>query len=70
MRPETKDALALAGKSVLVVLGGVLVSAAAVDLAVDGWSGQAGAYLAVGLLLAGAPLALAFRSSLRAGRAP
>ena len=68
VRPEAKEGLALVGKSLLVVVGGVVTSAAAVDLVVDGFSARGLAYLAVGLALAGAPLALAFRDAARAGR--
>lgn len=69
MRPETKENLALAGKSVLLILGGIVASAAAVDLVVEGLRARTLAYLVVGLALAGVPLALAFRDAARAARA-
>lgn len=56
------------GKSVLVVLGGVLVTAALVDLVVDGWSVRGGLVLVMGLLLGVPPIALAFREAVRAAR--
>ena len=70
MRPETREHLALVGKSVLVVLGGILASAGLVDVVVDGAGVENVAYLVAGLLLAGVPLLFAFRSAARAGRAP
>lgn len=67
---EVRDRFALVGKSILVILGGILVSAAAVDLIVAGWSLRAAGTLGVGLLFAGVPLGLAFRDAVRAGRGP
>lgn len=69
MRPETREGLALVGKSLLVIVGGILASAAAVDLVVAGAHPGNVLYLAAGLVLAGVPLALAFRDAVRAGRA-
>lgn len=68
MRETTRDNLALVGKSVVFVLGGVMVVSAAVELAVAGWSPAAGSFLVAGLVLCGAPLALAFRDAVRAAR--
>ena len=70
MRAGVKDGLFLAGKTVLVLLGGILVSAATVDLAVEGFGVQAAIYLLAGLLLAGVPLGLAFRDAARHARPP
>lgn len=68
MRPETRDHLALVGKSVLVAIGLVLVASAAVDVAVDGWAPASGITLLVGLLFMGFPLASAFSQAVRAAR--
>lgn len=65
MRQETKEWLLLMGKSILLILGGILTVAALVDLAVVGPNARALLVLAVGLLLAVPPLAFAFRDSLR-----
>lgn len=69
MRPGTKENLALAAKSVLLILGGIIASAAAVDLVVAGVRATTVGYLFAGLALAGLPLAFAFRDAVRgAGR--
>lgn len=68
MRQETKETLALWGKSLLMILGGILVSAATVDLVVTGFTPRGLAYLVAGLALAGLPLGLAFRDAVRHGR--
>lgn len=68
MREDQKDWLLLMGKSMLFVLGGVLVVAGLVDLVVAGPNLRAGSVLAVGLLLSVPPLALAFRDAVRAAR--
>lgn len=68
MRQETKDNLALAGKSLLVIVGGLLVVAATVDLVVGGPRLRDLAYLLVGLLLSVPPVAFAFLDALKAGR--
>lgn len=68
MRQETVEWLLLIGKSVLFVLGGILVMASLVDLVVDGPSVLAFGVLALGLLLALPPLGFAFRDALREAR--
>ena len=68
MQEAARDSLALVGKSVVFVLGGVMVVSALVEVAVAGWSLRAGGFLIVGLALCGAPLALAFRDAVRAAR--
>ena len=65
MRPEARDWLFLIGKSILVILGGILGVAALVDLAVSGPNQRAFLVLAVGTLLGVPPLALAFRDAVR-----
>ena len=68
MRAEVKDWIFLMGKSVLLVLGGILVVAALVDIAVIGWNLRATLVLLVGLVLSVPPLAFAFRDALREAR--
>jgi hypothetical protein len=80
VRQETKDWLALIGKSILLVLGGILVLAALVDLAVGEPAFRRGEgalatfeqspalVLLLGLALALPPLGLAFRDALREAR--
>lgn len=68
MQEATRDNLLLVGKSLLFVLGGVMVVSAVVELGVAGWSLRAGGFLVVGLALCGTPLALAFRDAVRAAR--
>jgi hypothetical protein len=68
VREATRDNLVLVGKSLVFVLGGVMVVSALVELGVAGWSLRAGAFLAAGLALCGTPLALAFRDAVRAAR--
>lgn len=69
-RREIRDYLVLMAKSVLVILGGILIMAGLVDLVVDGPDGRNLGALGVGLLLAVPPVAFAFREAVRAGRAP
>ena len=69
MRAEVKDWLFLIGKSILVVVGGILLTAALVDLSVTGFNTTAVLVLVVGALLALPPIALAFRDALREARA-
>jgi hypothetical protein len=68
VREDLKDWLLLMGKSVLFVLGGILVVAGLVDLVVAGLNLRAGLVLLAGLLLGVPPLALAFRDAVRAAR--
>lgn len=68
VRQDLKDWLVLMGKSVLFVLGGVLMLAGLVDLVVDGFSLLALGILLLGLALGVPPLALAFRDALREAR--
>jgi len=65
VRAETRETLALAGKTILFSLGGLLVVAALVDLVVGGLSWTAAGVLATGLVLAGLPLGFALRDALR-----
>jgi hypothetical protein len=69
VRAETKETLLLGAKTVLFSLGGLLVVASLVDLVVTGPNWTAAGVLALGLLLAGPPLGLAFRDALRHARA-
>lgn len=55
----------LVGKSILLVLGGILAIAALVELSVGGWSVKAAIYLVVGLALVGYPLGTSFRDAIR-----
>ncbi|MFA5860393.1 MAG: hypothetical protein WDA16_01730 [Candidatus Thermoplasmatota archaeon] len=68
MRAETKESIALVGKSVLLVLGGTISVAALVELGVGGPGVRAFVYLVAGLALAIPPLALSFRDAVRAKR--
>jgi len=68
MRDEVRDWLLLMGKSVLAVIGAILVVAALVDLVVAGWSLRTAAVLAVGLAMCVPPVAFAFRDALREAR--
>lgn len=63
MRQEVKDWILLLGKSLLLVLGGILFLAGLVDLVVDGPDRLNLLVLAMGLLLAVPPLAFAFRDA-------
>lgn len=65
-RQEIVDWILLMGKSVLLVVGGILVVAGLVDLVVAGWNLRASVVLLVGLALAVPPLAFAFRDAVRA----
>lgn len=65
MRAEVRDWLFLMGKSVLLVVGGILVVAALVDLVVVGWNLRATLVLLLGLALAVPPLAFAFLDALK-----
>ena len=65
MRKEVRDWLFLMGKSVLLVIGAILVVAGLVDLAVIGWNTRAALVLLVGLALSVPPLGFAFRDALR-----
>lgn len=67
-RQEIVDWILLMGKSVLLVVGGILVVAGLVDLVVAGWNLRAGIVLLVGLALAVPPLAFAFRDAVAATR--
>lgn len=68
MRETTRDNLALVGKSLVFVLGGVMVVSSIVELGVAGWSLRAAGFLGAGLLLCGVPLVIAFRDAARAAR--
>lgn len=68
MRAEVRDWILLLGKSVLVVVGGILVVAALVDLVVAGPSVRTLVVLAVGLAFAVPPMAFAFRDALAEAR--
>lgn len=65
---ERRDWLFLMGKTLVLIVGSVLVVAALVDLVVDGWSWGTVSVLLVGLALAVPPIALAFRDALREAR--
>lgn len=65
MRAEVRDWLLLMGKSALLVVGGILVVAALVDLVVVGWNLRATLVLLLGLALAVPPLAFAFLDALK-----
>ena len=68
MRDDVKEWLLLMGKSLLLILGGLMVVAGLVDLVVVGFNLRAGLVLAAGLLLAVPPLAFAFRDAVRDAR--
>ena len=68
MQAETKEWLLLTGKTLLLVIGGVLTVAALVELVVDGYSHVGAIVLAVGLALAVPPLAFAFRDAVGEAR--
>lgn len=68
MRQEVKDWIFLMGKSILVIVGGILFVGGLVDLVVDGYSHLAAGVLLLGLLIAVPPVALAFRDALREAR--
>lgn len=80
MREEVRDWIFLIGKTLLFVVGGLLVVAALVELAVGGpwfvrgetatetFEKSAGLVLLAGLLLAIPPLAFAFRDAWREAR--
>lgn len=68
VREEVREWLLLMGKSVVFVVGGVLVMAGAVDLAVDGPGWLAAGVLLVGLLFTVPFLYFAFRDAVRDAR--
>lgn len=68
VREDLRDWLLLMGKSVLMVIGGILVLGGLVDVIVLRGSLRGAAALAVGLLLAVPPLAFAFRDAAREAR--
>lgn len=68
MRQEAKEWLLLVGKSILLVVGGILVVAALVELFVGGFSLLVLGVLAMGLALAVPPLAFAWLDALREAR--
>lgn len=68
MRQDVKDWILLMGKSMLLIVGGILFVAGLVDLVVDGYSHLAAGVLALGLLLTVPPLAFAFRDALGEAR--
>ena len=65
MREEVREWLFLMGKSILLVVGGILVVAGLVDLVVVGWNVRAALVLFAGLALAVPPIAFAFRDAVR-----
>ncbi len=68
MRQEAKDWILLMGKSVLVIVGGILVAGGLVELAVAGPTRRGLGALAAGLLLSVPPMAFAFRDAVREAR--
>lgn len=80
MRADVRDWLLLLGKSILFVIGGILVIAALLDLivgdpwfvrgkgALDTFEQSPGLVLLVGLLIALPPLWFAFRDAAREAR--
>lgn len=64
MRQEAKDWIFLMGKSVLVIVGAILVAGGLVELVVAGPTSRGLGALAVGLLLCIPPMVLAFRDAL------
>lgn len=68
MRQDVKDWLLLMGKSVLVIVGGILVAGGLVELVVAGPTKLGLGALAVGLLLCVPPMAFAFRDALAEAR--
>jgi hypothetical protein len=68
VRQEVKEWLWLTLKTLLLIVGGILVLAALVDLVVAGLSWLAVGILALGLALALPPLAFAFRDAYREAR--
>lgn len=68
MQAETKEWLLLTGKTLLLIVGGVLTVAALVELIVDGYSHVAAIVLAAGLALAVPPVGFAFRDAVREAR--
>lgn len=68
MRAETKEWLALLGKTLLLIVGGILVVAATLELYAAGPSLRAFLVLAAGLALALPPLAFAYRDAVREAR--
>jgi hypothetical protein len=68
VHPALKENLALAAKTVLFSLGGLLLVAALVDLVVSGPTWQGVAVLAAGALFAGLPFGFALRDALRHAR--
>lgn len=68
MREDVRDWILLMGKSILMVVGGILVLAGLVDLIVERGSLRGAVALLVGLLLAVPPLAFAFRDAAREAR--
>lgn len=68
MRAEVKEWIGLIGKTLLLIVGGILATAALVEFVVAGYSHLALLIFAGGLLLAVPPLAFAFRDALREAR--
>lgn len=68
MRQEAKEWIFLMGKSILVILGGILVAGGLVELVVAGPTKRGLGALAVGLLMCVPPMALAFRDALGEAR--
>lgn len=80
VREEVKDWIFLIGKTILVIVGGLLILAALVEISVGGpwfvrgatpietFEKSAGLVLLAGLLLAVPPMALAFRDAVREAR--
>jgi uncharacterized membrane-anchored protein len=69
VREETKETFATLSKTLLFVLGFILFVVGLLDLVVGGASLRALVALLLGALLAGTPLALAYRDAVRAARA-
>lgn len=68
VRAETKEWLLLVGKTLLLIVGGIMTLAAAVELYAGGPSWLAFGMLALGLALALPPVAFAFRDALGEAR--
>lgn len=68
MRAETKEWLLLLGKTALLIVGGILVVAALVELYAGGPGVRAFVVLVAGLALAVPPLAFAYRDAVREAR--
>jgi hypothetical protein len=65
---EAKDWFFLMGKSLLVLVGVVLVVGGLVELVVAGWTVRGIGALLVGLVLCVPPMTLAFRDAVREAR--